>query len=126
MSILEKARELGGEIASSGELDEMRRAEMAMLEDPEASLLIREFNEKQRKFMDLKAGGIDLNPEQASEIEDLESRVLDNPLIVDFFRKQQNFERVIEEINEIIARAISGGEGPACSDDCCSSCSGCS
>ncbi len=125
MSILDKARELGEEIASSIELEEMKNAELAMLNDPEASRLVGEFNEKQRKFMDLKARGIDLTGEQLREVEDLERRVMENPLIVDFFRKQHQFEKVIEEINEIIARAIAGGDA-ACPEECCSSCSGCS
>jgi cell fate (sporulation/competence/biofilm development) regulator YlbF (YheA/YmcA/DUF963 family) len=125
MSILEKARELGEEIATSIELEEMKEAEQAMLNDPEASLLVREFNEKQRKFMNLKMSGTDLTEDQMSEVRDLEDRVMENPLIVDFFLKQQNFEKIIEEINEIIARAIAG-ESAACSDQCCSTCSGCS
>lgn len=125
MSIIDKARELGEEIASSVELGEMKEAELAMMSDPEASDLVREFNEKQKKYMDMRSSGDHLTAEQVSEVEDLESKVLDNFLIVDFFRKQQNFEKIIEEINDIIARAISG-EGAGCSDDCCSTCEGCS
>lgn len=128
MSILDKARELGEEIASSIELEEMKNAEIAMMSDTEANNLISEFNQKQKKFMNLRASGKELTNEQVKEVEDLEKRVLDNPLIVDFFRKQQNFERIIEEINEIISSAIAG-QGPDCdgdcSDDCCSTCSGC-
>lgn len=125
MSILEKARELGEEIATSVELEEMKEAEMAMMNDPEASLLVREFNEKQRAFMNLKMNGTDLTDKQMGEARELEDRVMENPLIVDFFRKQQSFEKIIEEINEIIASAIAG-EGAACSDECCTTCSGCS
>lgn len=124
MSILDKARELGEEIASSTELGEMREAEAAMMSNPEANNLVREFNEKQKIYMDLKSKGANLTDDQISEVEDIEHMVLDNPLIVDFFRKQQNFERIIEEINDIIAKAIAGEES-GCSDDCCSSCQGC-
>ncbi|MCL6477557.1 MAG: YlbF family regulator [Peptococcaceae bacterium] len=124
MSILQKARELGEEIATSIELEEMKDAEIAMMGDAEARKLVEEFNAKQKKFMEAKASGRELTDDQIKEVEDLEKRVLENPLIVDFFRKQQNFERIIEEINEIISAAIAG-ESPGCSDDCCSSCSGC-
>lgn len=127
MSILQKARELGEEIASSVELGEMRDAEVAMMSNAEASQLVKEFNDTQRKFMELKSKGVDLTREQVDEVEDMERRVLDNPLIVDFFRKQQSFEKIIEEINDIISQAIAGGSScsDGCSDDCCSSCSGC-
>lgn len=127
MSILEKARELGEEIASSPELQQMKEAEIAMMNDTQATDLVEEFNQKQRKYLDLKAQGADLDNEQVKETEYLEKKVMGNRLIVDFFRKQQNFERIIEQINEIISDAIAGGHGcsDGCSDDCCSSCSGC-
>ena len=127
MSILEKARELGEEIASSPELTQMNEAEIAMLNDTQATELVEEFNQKQRKYLDLKAQGAELDSAQVKEVEDLEKKVMRNPLIVDFFRKQQNFERIIEQINEIISEAIAGGHNcsDGCSDDCCTSCSGC-
>jgi cell fate (sporulation/competence/biofilm development) regulator YlbF (YheA/YmcA/DUF963 family) len=123
MSILEKARELGEEIASSTELREMKDSEIAMMNDTAAKNLVEEFNEKQRKFMDLRSKGIKLTRDQISEVQDLENRVMENPLIVNFFQKQQVFERVIEQINEIISKSIAGDQ--ACSDECCSTCSGC-
>jgi cell fate (sporulation/competence/biofilm development) regulator YlbF (YheA/YmcA/DUF963 family) len=127
MSILEKARELGEKIATSPELRQMKEAEIAMLNDSQANSLVEEFNQTQRKYLDLKAQGLELAGDQVKEVEELEKRVMDNPLIVDFFRKQQSFEMIIEQINEIISDAIAGGHScsDGCSDDCCDSCSGC-
>ncbi|KJS14856.1 MAG: hypothetical protein VR69_15285 [Peptococcaceae bacterium BRH_c4b] len=129
MPVLDKARELGEEISSSQELLRMRDTQNAMLASPEASNLVGEFNDKQKKYMALRSQGIELNESQQKDVEDLEKRMLDNPLIVDFFRAQQEFERMLEGINNIISSAISGESsscaGGACSDDCCSSCSGC-
>ena len=128
MPVLDKARELGEEISSSQELIRMRDTQNAMLASPEASNLVGEFNDKQKKYMALRSQGIELNESQQKDVEDLEKRMLDNPLIVDFFRAQQEFERMLEGINNIISRAISGESSScdgACSDDCCSSCSGC-
>ncbi|MFZ5597349.1 MAG: YlbF family regulator [Bacillota bacterium] len=123
MSILEKARELGEEIASSKELFEMKESEIAMMSDIAARNLVEEFTNKQKMFMEIKSQGLQLTQDQIKEVEDLEKRVMGNNLIVDFFRKQQNFEQIIEKINEIISSAIAG-EGPGCSDECCSSCGG--
>ncbi len=129
MPVLDKARELGEEISSSQELIRMRDTQNAMLASPEASDLVGEFNDKQKKYMALRSQGIELNESQQKDVEDLEKRMLDNPLIVDFFRAQQEFERMLEGINNIISSAISGESsscaGGSCSDDCCSSCSGC-
>ncbi|MBE3588974.1 MAG: YlbF family regulator [Thermoanaerobacteraceae bacterium] len=124
MSVIEKARELGEEIARSPELTSMVAAQRAMLDDPEAKQIIDEFHQKQRALHMLQAQGFQLTGSQKADVEDLERRMLANPLIAEFFRAQQTFERVLEEINEIIGRAISG-QPASCSDECCSSCCGC-
>lgn len=121
MSVLDKARELAAEILESSELVEMRNTEQAMLNDEEAQKLIEEFKNKQKAYQLVKSQGKELTESQQQEVDDLESRMLDNPLILDYFRAQQNFENMLEEINNIIAGAISGGECQ-CSDDCCTSC----
>lgn len=121
MSVLDRARELGAEILESSELLEMRNAEQVMLNDKEAQKLIQEFKDKQKDYQMIKSKGEELTESQQQEVDDLESRMLDNPLILDYFRAQQHFENMLEEINNIIAGAISGGECQ-CSDDCCTSC----
>lgn len=123
MSILEKAYELGQEIAASDELTNMKNAESLMMQNEEASKIIQEFNEKQKEYLMLQQQGQQLTDSQKKEVADMEKRMLDNPLIYSFFKAQQDFEKVLEEINNIIARSISG-QPNSCSDDCCSSCGG--
>ncbi len=125
MSIIQKAKELGEAIASSEELKKMKDAEIAMMNDPEASMLVNEFNKKQRFYMDMKNRGEELTKEQLAEVKIIENKILDNELIVDFFRKQQNFEKILEEINDIIAKSIAGDNNATCNDIDCSTCSGC-
>lgn len=124
MSILEKAHALGQEIATSKELNDMREAEQELMRDEVAQRIIQEFNEKQKSFMAMQQQGQELSESQKTEVKDLEERMLDNPLIYRFFQAQQGFEKILEEINNIISEAISG-EQHSCSDDCCTSCSGC-
>lgn len=124
MSIMEKAYELGQEIAMSKELREMKNAELEMMQDDEAQKIIQEFNEKQKLFMAMQREGNKPTESQKEEVKDLEQRMLDNPLIYKFFKAQQDFEKVLEEINEIISRAIAG-EHSSCDDSCCSTCGTC-
>lgn len=129
MSILEKAYELGQEIATSKELQDMKEAEQALMGNEEAQKIIQEFNEKQKRFMAMQQQGLELSQVQKDEVKDLEKRMLDNPLIYEFFKAQQGFEKVLEQINEIISKAIAGENascGDSCNDDCCSGCSSCS
>lgn len=124
MSILEKAHELGQEIANSKELADMKNAELMMLQNEEAKKIIEDFNKKQHRYMEIQRQGQELTPSQKEDVQKIEETMLDQPLIYNFFKAQQNFERVLEEINNIISKAIMG-ESASCSDDCCTSCSGC-
>lgn len=118
MSVIEKARELGIELSRCKELRGMREAEVMMLQNPEAQEIIKEFNEKQRAFQMIQSQGHELTEGQKKEAEDLERRMLDNPYIYNFFKAQQDFERILEEINNIIGEAIGSGSGCSCESDC--------
>jgi len=124
MSILEKAFELGQEIATSKELSAMKEAEQELMRDAIAQKIIQDFNEKQKNFMTMQQQGLELTESQKAEVKDMEQSMLEHPVIYKFFEAQQGFEKVLEEINNIISQAISGGQS-SCSDDCCSGCSSC-
>lgn len=124
MSVIAKARELGEEIARSQELAAMIQAQQAMLQDPAARQIIDEFHQKQRFLQMIQTQGLELTESQKADVEDLEKRMMDNPLITEFFRAQHNFEQLLEEINQIISDAISGGQH-SCSDESCRCCCGC-
>ncbi|MGB9802594.1 YlbF family regulator [Desulfofundulus sp.] len=124
MSVIAKARELGEEIAHSHELTAMIQAQQAMLQDPTAKQIIDEFHHKQRFLQMIQSRGLELTESQKAEVEDLEKRMLDNPLITEFFRAQQTFEQLLEEINQIISEAISGSQH-SCPSESCSCCHGC-
>jgi len=123
MSIIEKARQLGDAIASSVELEEMRQAENAMMSDPEARQLAQEYNEKQKKYLELRSKGQHLTVEQLQDSEDMGEKIMKNALIFDFFHKQQSFEQILDEVNNIISRALTGED--ECSGNCCSPGCGC-
>lgn len=123
MSVLEKARELGNEIANSKEMLAMRDAEMAMLREPSAKVILREFEEKRRAFQMIQSQGQQLNDNQKKEAEEIEKKMLENHHIYSFFMAQKDFEKLLEEVNKIIGESI--GLKSCCSDsgnencDCC-------
>ncbi len=116
MSVLEKARELGIELSKSKELVNVREAEEMMLKNPDAQKAIKEFNEKQKAFQVLVSQGLQLTEGQKKEIEELELNMLDNPYVYNFFKAQQEFEKTLEAINNIIGEAI--GTNLHCSCGC--------
>ena len=122
--ILNKARELGKEIADSVELSAMRSAQDNMMNDPLAQSIIKEFEEKQQVYHMLRSQGQQLTEAQKQEIDTFEEKMLSNELIVQYFKTQQEFERIIEAVNNIISEAITGqSQGCECgTSSCCSSC----
>jgi len=123
ITVLEKAKELGDQLAVCEELNEMKNAQLAVMQDPEAKAIVDEFQEKQQEFFRIQQQGQELTESQKDKIKELEQKMSDNPLIAEFIRKQQKFEKLLEEINNIIAQSISG-QHTSCSDSCCSSCGG--
>jgi len=122
LSVIDKAKELGMALSSSNELKEMRDAEMMMMQNPEAQEIIKAFNEKREMFREVQKQGQELTESQKMQAEELESKMLDNPYIFNFFSAQQNFEKILEQINAIIGDAIGGGSGCGCDSDDCGSC----
>ncbi len=123
ISVLEKAKELGDQLAGCQELNDMKNAQMAVMQNPEAKAIIDEFQEKQQKYFRIQQEGQELSEEQKDDIKELEQKMSDNPLIMKYINTQQKFEKLLEEINNIISQSISG-EQPSCDDSCCSSCGG--
>ncbi len=125
ISVLEKAKELGDQLAVSEELNEMKTSQLAVMQNPEAKAIVDEFQEKQQEYFRIQQQGQELNDSQKNNIKELEQKMSDNPLIAEYINKQQKFEKLLEEINNIISQSISG-EQQSCDDSCCSSCnSGC-
>jgi|SRR5450830_755004 len=119
MSIIEKAQELGKELFESKELSTMREAEKMMMENDEARNSIAQFDEKQSAYQVIQAQGMQLTEGQTKELEDLEMKMLNNPYVYNFFKAQQEFQNILESINNIIGSAIGINQGCGCNDESC-------
>jgi cell fate (sporulation/competence/biofilm development) regulator YlbF (YheA/YmcA/DUF963 family) len=122
VTILEKAQKLGKKLSESKELATMREAEKMMLENDEARNSIAKFDEKQRAYQVIQAQGMQLTEGQVKELEDLELTMMNNPYVYNFFKAQQEFQNILESINNIIGEAIgikaaSGGDDISCGCD---------
>ena len=120
MSIIEKARELGSALSESKELSTMREAEKMMMENEEARDSIAKFDEKQRAYQLIQSQGNQLTEGQVNELEELEFNMLNNPYVYNFFKAQQEFQSILESINNIIGEAIGiKPQGCGCEDESC-------
>lgn len=120
MSIIEKAKELGKALSESNELNAMREAEKMMMENQEARDSIAQFDEKQRSYQVIQSQGVQLTEGQVKELEELEFKMLNNPYVYNFFKAQQEFQGILESVNDIIGEAIGiKHHDCGCSDQTC-------
>lgn len=131
MPILEKARELAELISESPELSAVRAAEEEMANNDGAHALIEQFQKKQAELQQAYMNGQEMTEAQRQEMEALNKQLHDNPFIAKYFAAQDNFQQILNSVNFIITKAISGEEPDACgcgggsSDGCGSGCSSC-
>lgn len=131
MSILEKARELADEIATSPELRKVKEAELRLMLDMEAREIIEEFQTIQMEAINSGVNYEDLSEDVKQKLEDLENKMSENDIIKDYMTLNQELNQILEAINMMITSALSdnqdsgcgGSCGSGCSDaSCCSSC----
>ncbi len=116
--VLEKAQELADAIAGSDELVELRDAAQKVEVDETATSMIGRLQEKQEVIRRAASSGLELPEEQISELKDLQTKISDIPTVQDFNVAQGKFNKLMEQVNSIIAGALSDGEEPAQGDDC--------
>lgn len=123
--IFEKAKELGELIAHSEIKARADEANKALTADEEAVDLISGYNDKRQEKLEAFA---DKQPtvEEAQEVNEfLQSefnKIAENATIREYIEANRAFEGVLNQMDQIIKNAISGGHG--CSGSC-SECGGC-
>ncbi len=110
MAIKEKAHELAQEIINSSEYEEMKQAEQAVMNDDEASDLMEELESVQQRIQMAQMNGQEIDQQQQKKIQNLKARMQQNAKISDFLSAQQEFNEVMEDVNEIISDALQGKE----------------
>ena len=120
--ITEKAGFLADAIARSSELLELRRTEDAMSADESAQELIAELQKAQERFMEKQQSDSEPSETDKNAVEEIETKVEGNPVIVAYMTAQDNFTEMLDSVNAILAGAIAGtSDGCSCEDDTCDS-----
>ena len=123
--IFEKAKELGEIIARSEAKRRADEANRALTTDAEAVDLISAYNEKRQEKLEAFAEKQPTAEEAQAINEFLQeefNKIAENATIQEYIEANRNFESVLNQMDQIIKSAISGGQG--CSGSC-STCGGC-
>lgn len=123
-AVIDKARELADAISDSEELTDLRDAAQKVEGDETATSMIERFREKQEVAQRAASSGLQMPDEQISDLKAMQGQINSIPSIQVFNEAQGKFNKLMEQVNTIIATALSSqeeGEGP----DSCSPGSGC-
>lgn len=119
--INEKAQLLAEAIARCSELANLRSSEDAMAADESAQKLISELQKAQERFMELQQNGNEPSEEDKKLVDEIETKVEANIAISAYMQAQDNFTRMLDSVNSILAGAIASSEGCSCGDNGCDS-----
>jgi cell fate (sporulation/competence/biofilm development) regulator YlbF (YheA/YmcA/DUF963 family) len=105
----EKARDLGRVIGQSPEYQAVKRASAALNEDRDALTLIRRMEEIRLDAERMIARGESPTPEMEQELDGLLVRVQGSPVYQQMAVAQENFDKLMSRVNEVILEGIQKG-----------------
>ena len=132
MSIYDKAKALADEIATSDELRRVKETELKMLIDLPAREIVETYQQIQMDAINAGISYDELDDEKKAQLTDLENKMQENAVIVEYMNANQELNQMLESVNMIISSALNDNNGGGCSscssagncgeNDCCSSC----
>lgn len=132
MSIYDKAKALADEIQNCDELRRVKESELKMLIDMEARQIVETYQQIQMDAINAGIAYDDLDDAKKAELTDLENKMQENAVIMEFMNANQELNQMLESVNMIIMSALNDNNGGGCSscssagncgeNDCCTSC----
>lgn len=125
--ILDKARDLGISLSQSPEFIRMQSARALLDKSEDVSSALNEYKQKQEELLEL------LSTESPNRIfvaslsrdaEALRTQLLDNPIFTEVLEAQDDFEKLMRQVNKEISACIGTLNESNCSGTC-SDCKGC-
>jgi len=123
VSVTEKAQELGTALRETEEATILQAAEMNLDNDPESLKLITEFQQRFQKIKSAQDAGEEVSGEEIESFNQVQEKVKTDKNIQAYFAAQQQFNQLLQQVNNIINHVL---RGESCPPDSCNSCPGCS
>lgn len=108
MSIMEKAQELGEAIIKTTEYNDLKAKENVMITDEDAKSLLNEFEALNKRLQMAQANGKKITTKQEKELNSIKVKMQANNKIKSFMEAQQNFNKVIQTVNQTVFNFING------------------
>lgn len=126
MSIYEKAKELGNEIANSPELRRVKESELKIMIDINAREIVEEYQGIQAEAINSGLNYEDFPKDKKERLQQLEELMNENEIITEYLSASQELNQILESVNMIISNSLNGNEsscGTCGSGSCSSGCS---
>lgn len=109
MSYIVKARELGELLSQTPEVQELKAAEIAIINEPNCKEAFAEYQEKERGLVTTQMISKVVPEKEAIALLDLKVRLINKyPLIKTYFVKQQSYEKLMAMVNLSLTTAMHG------------------
>ena len=132
MSIYDKAKALADEIQNCDGLRRVKESELKMLIDMEARQIVETYQQIQMDAINAGIAYDDLDDAKKAELTELENKMQENAVIMEYMNANQELNQMLESVNMIIMSALNDNNGGGCSscssagncgeNDCCTSC----
>jgi cell fate (sporulation/competence/biofilm development) regulator YlbF (YheA/YmcA/DUF963 family) len=120
-SVNMQAEQLGEAILASEQYISMRLAEQAVIDDDDAQLLIQTYSERKDAFqkqLSQKPKDHEAMAKAGEAVKEIEAAVSKHPLINSMREKSAEYQDMMQQVNDIIARIINGEPASGCSGSC--------
>jgi cell fate (sporulation/competence/biofilm development) regulator YlbF (YheA/YmcA/DUF963 family) len=105
----EKGRDLGRHIGQSKEYQELKRANDALAQDQEAVKLLKQMEALRGDAQRMIERGQRPTEEMERQLDDLLSKVQVQPVYQRLLVAQENFDKLMQRVNELILEGIEKG-----------------
>ena len=110
MSVQKKAEELAEAIKNSVEYNNLKEAKAKLDKDKEAAELLKKLQSKQQRVQRMRQSGQGLNEAMQNDLKSLHSEMKNNKIVNTFMQCQEDFNKIMEEVNKKLSTAIGGEE----------------
>lgn len=122
--VLEKAVELTEALEVCDEMKTMKEKEAALQSDPQALAIHDSYIQMQNQLYQLQEMGKEPEAELLQQFKDAETKLESNMVIAEYYQACAELGKIVQKINGLISKAITGQDPTECAPSDCEGCPG--
>ncbi|MEG0875065.1 MAG: YlbF family regulator [Clostridiales bacterium] len=123
--VIEKAAELAAALEECAELQAVKAKEDAVKADPAAEALLSSYFEMQHQLYHIQESGGEPDAELIEQFNSAQEKMEKNMNIAEFYKAQEELGIILQQVNAMISKALTGEDPDECSEEDCAGCAGC-